>query len=70
MPITLSGYGENKGKNLLVISLVIAVGILLTKFGISVIMGLNRLLWFQGGLLWGISALGEVCLEFDKVELR
>ena len=38
MPILLSEYGEKKGKNLVVLSLVIAVGILLTTLGVSVIM--------------------------------
>ncbi|MEY3868572.1 MAG: hypothetical protein RLZZ338_2463 [Cyanobacteriota bacterium] len=70
MPILLSGYGENKGKNLVVFSLVIAAGILLTTFGVSVIMGVNGLLWFQGGLRWMSRSerrRGKARSKFDQV---
>ena len=42
MPILLSEYGDNEGKNILARSLVMAAGILLTTFGVSVIMGVNE----------------------------
>jgi hypothetical protein len=42
MPILLREYGDNKGKNLVALSLAIAAGILLTTLGVSVIMGVNE----------------------------
>jgi len=38
MPILLSEYGDNEGKNLVARSLVIAAGILLTRLGVGALM--------------------------------
>ena len=55
MPITFSGYGENKDKNLVARSLVIAAGILLMSLDVGVMMEWMGLLWLQGCFAMGDS---------------